>query len=100
LAEPRPSAPVLHALAGLAQCEVRVTAVQLAGDTGQACAQRARFHALHAADRGVDEPQHRPGVRFHRAADVEQQYEAAHALTGLLPEAADGLAARPDRGTE
>ena len=85
---------------GLLEGEVGVAAVQLLGDAGEPGAERERLDPLTTGDRGVDESQHRPGVRLHRTADVEQQHQAAQAIAGLAPVPADRLTTGPDRAAQ
>ena len=59
-AEPRPAAPVGDAGAGRPQRDVGIAAGELAGDPGQAGAERERLDLLSAGDGGVDEAQQRP----------------------------------------
>ena len=71
----------------LAQRPIGITRRQLTGHARQPGADGECFHFLAAGDSGVDESDERPGVRLHRAGDVEQQYQSAEtlALTPIVP---------------
>jgi hypothetical protein len=91
----------VHSLASVAQGHIWVTAVQLPGDPSKASTEGERFHFLAAGDSGVYKSQERSRVWFHRAADVEDEDEAAQALS-WCPEVtfdrfASGLDRRPNR---
>lgn len=97
LAEPdpelRPATPIEYSLAGIVQRHIRVTAVQLPRDPSEASAEGERFDFLAAGDSGVHKSQQRSRVRFHRAADIEDEDEAAQALGWRFEVTLDRLAA-------
>ena len=100
VAEPGAARPVDDPLGRLAERHVGVARAELAGDAGEAGAEGERLDPPAPGDGCLDEPQQRPGVRLHRAADVEQQHEAAVARRRPPEVAVDRLALGAQRGAD
>lgn len=100
IAESGPARPVLDHPGCGGDSHLGVSRRQLAGDAGEAGAEREHLHRSATGNCCVSKSDQDPGIAFHRTADVEQQHEPTGLVTGFGCGELDWFAGTTHGGTD